>query len=68
MDKSVSTNDIREMFHTVGCHSEKYKEGYFVIEIPANKDYKPIKEKLSDLQLKGIIDYAEPVISEKHQY
>lgn len=68
MDKSVITNDIRDIFNSMDCKSEKFKEGYFVIEVLADKDYKPIKQKLSELQDKGIIDYAEPVISDNHQY
>jgi hypothetical protein len=68
MDKSVVTNDIRDIFNSMNCQSEKFKEGYFVIEVLADKDYKPIKQKLTELQEKGIIDYAEPVISDQHQY
>jgi hypothetical protein len=68
MGKSVVTNDIRDIFNSMDCKSEKFKEGYFVIEILAEKDYKPIKQKLIELQDKGIIDYAEPVLSDKHQY
>jgi hypothetical protein len=67
MDKSVVTNDIRDIFNSMNCQSEKFKEGYFVIEILADVDYKPIKQKLTELQDKGIIDYAEPVLSDKHQ-
>ena len=68
MDKSVVTNDIRDIFNSMDCKSEKFNEGYFVIEILADKDYKPIKQKLTELQDKGTIDYAEPVLSDKHQY
>jgi len=68
MDKTFVTNDIREIFNSLDCKSEKFKEGYFVIEVLADKSYEPIKHKLSELQDKGIIDYAEPVLSEKHQY
>jgi hypothetical protein len=68
MDKSAVTNDIRDIFNTMDSRSEKFEEGYFVIEVLADKDYKPIKLMLSELQDKGIIDYAEPVISENHQY
>lgn len=68
MDKSVVTNDIRDIFISMDCQSEKFKEGYFVIEILADKDYKPIKLKLTELHDKGVIDYAEPVLSIKHQY
>lgn len=68
MDKSFLTNDIRDIFNSMDCKSEKFKEGYLVIEILADKDYKPIKQKLTELQDKGIIAYAEPVISDKHLY
>lgn len=68
MDKSVVTNDIRDMFNALNCQSEKFREGYFVLEVPADTDYKPVKEKLSELQDQGIIDYAEPVLSDKHWY
>ena len=68
MDKSVVTNDIRDIFNSMDCKSEKFKEGYFVIEILADKDYSPIKQSLTELQDKGIIDYAEPVLSDKHYY
>ena len=67
MDKSVVTNDIRDIFNLMDCQSEKFKEGYFVIEILADKNYKLIKQKLTELKEKGIIDYAEPVLSDKHQ-
>ncbi len=68
IDKSIVTNDIRDIFNSMGCKSEKLKEGYFVIEILADKDYKPIKQKLTELQDNGLIDYAEPILSDKHEY
>jgi hypothetical protein len=68
LNKSIVTNDIRDIFNSMDCKSEKFKEGYFVIEILADKDYKPIKQKLTELQDSGIIDYAEPILSDKHKY
>jgi hypothetical protein len=68
MNKNVVANDIRDMFDALGCESEKFKEGYFVINVPANVNYAPVKEKLSHLRAEGIIDYAEPCLSEKHWY
>ena len=67
LDNSVVTNDIRDIFNNMGCKSEKFKEGYFVIEILADKDYEPIKQKLTELKDLGVINYAEPVLSDKHQ-
>lgn len=68
IDKTVVTNDIRDIFNSLDCKSEKANEGYFVVEVLADKNYEPIKNKLSELQDKGIIDYAEPVLSEQHKY
>jgi hypothetical protein len=68
LNKAVVTNDIRNMINLLGCESEKFQEGYFVIDVPAEKDYKPLKRKLSDLQEKGIIDYAESCLSDNHRY
>jgi hypothetical protein len=66
VDKAILTNNIREIFSAFGCSSEKFREGYFVLEVPADKDYKPIKQKLSELESKGVPDYAEPVLSNNH--
>ena len=68
MDKSAVTNDIRDIFSALGCPSEKFKGRYFVLEVPADIDYKPVKGKLLELQKEGIIDYAEPVLSDNHAY
>jgi hypothetical protein len=56
MDKTVVTNDIRDIFNSLDCKSGKFKEGYFVIEVLADKQCAPIKQKLSELQDNGIID------------
>jgi len=68
MDKSKDINDIRKIFEDLGCVSEKVNDGYFSMEVPADKDYKPIKQKLTELEEKEIIGYAEPCLSEKHGF
>ncbi|WP_254411194.1 DUF4265 domain-containing protein [Dyadobacter diqingensis] len=68
MTENTDTNGIRDIFATLGCESEKFKEGYFVVNVPAEINYLPIKSRLSDLQKKGIIDYAESCLSENHWY
>ncbi|MVN23503.1 DUF4265 domain-containing protein [Mucilaginibacter arboris] len=68
LDETFTTNEIRDIFNSLDCKSEKFKEGYFVIEVLADKNYEPIKQKLSELKDKEIIAYAEPVLSEQHQY
>jgi hypothetical protein len=67
MDKQVITNDIRDIFNKLGCTSEKFNEGYFVIDVPFNVNYKPIKDKLDELEENGTIGYAEPCLSDVHR-
>ncbi|MEJ5964307.1 DUF4265 domain-containing protein [Pedobacter immunditicola] len=66
LDKISLTNDIRETFQDLGCETEKFKEGYFVMNVPFDLDYGPIRAKLIELSEKGTIDYAEPCLSAKH--
>lgn len=68
LKESIVANDIRDLFHSLGCLTEKVNEGYFVVEVPAKISYTPIKQKLSELQSDGTIDYAEPCLSSKHSY
>jgi len=68
MDKNIVTNDLRNVFNSLGCESEKFSEGYFVIEVPKNLDYKPIREKLMELEAQEKIGYAEPNLAENHYY
>ncbi len=68
LEESYMTNDIRNLFNVLECRTEKFKEGYFVIEINAEKDYKPVRQKLSELREQGIIDYTESCLSERHWY
>lgn len=67
LDKTVETEQIRQILRAFGCESEKFAEGYFVVNIPADTDYIPICKKLQDLQNQGIIQYAESCLSERHR-
>lgn len=66
MDASVPTDELRNIFQNLGCETEKQMEQYFAIDVPVNKDYKPIKQILADLETKGTISYAEACLSEQH--
>lgn len=68
MGQDADTNMIREIFNALNCESEKFDEGYFVINVPAELSYLPIRDKLSDLQNQGIVDFAESCLSENHNY
>ncbi|MBA0882233.1 DUF4265 domain-containing protein [Flavobacterium undicola] len=68
VNKEILANDLREIFNAFGCESEKFNDGYFVIEIPAKLDYTPIRQKLIELEEKNLINYAEPNLSNNHFY
>lgn len=65
-DKMAVTNDIMEVFQILGCSTEQFKESYFVIDVPVDLNYAPIRAKLKELSEAGIIDYAEPCLSAEH--
>ena len=67
MDKSIDVNTVRDIFDDLGCLSEKVNEGYFSMEILADKDYRPIKQKLNELEEEGVIGFAEPCLSNLHR-
>jgi hypothetical protein len=67
MDKTRDVNEIRNIFSELGCLSERVNDGYFSMEILSEKEYGPIKQKLSELEDMGTIGYAEPCLSEKHR-
>jgi len=67
-DKNIPTNEIRDIFIALGCITEKMREGYFVLDVPAYLNYKPIREKLLALQEAGLLDFAEPCLSDEHDY
>jgi hypothetical protein len=68
MNKQTEANEIRDVFTSLGCVSEKLNEGYFTMEISFDKDYTPIRKKLIELEENEIIAYAEPCLSDIHQY
>jgi len=67
MDPSMETNTIRDQFNALGCSSEKFRDGYFVLDVPAHLSYGPIIKLLDDLFEKDTIDYAEACLSDKHR-
>jgi len=68
MNDNTNKEDIRAMFKDMGCESEGINDKYFAMEIPEKVDYKLIKQKLQELEQKGIIEYSEPCLSYIHDY
>ena len=66
MNNNDEINNIRETFNKMGCKSERLNNRYFAMEIPANIDYQPIKQKLEEMKEEEIIGYAESCLGENH--
>ena len=66
LEDGFDIESLREKFNELGFSSEKAASGYFVLEIPFEKNYNIIYTKLLALQDKGLLEFAEPVLSEKH--
>jgi len=67
MDKTIDINRVRDIFRDLGCLSERVNDAYFSMEVLANNNYLPIKQKLTELEDKEIIGYAEPCLSNIHR-
>lgn len=66
MDENLKVQNLRAEFKNLGCESEGIGSTYFVMEILFEKNYKEIFRRLTELENKGTIAFAEPVISDKH--
>jgi len=58
---------IRKKLDKLNCKSESLNDSYFSLEILKKTNYFIITKILSEYQKTGILDYAEPCLSEKHE-
>jgi hypothetical protein len=58
---------LQQEFKNRHCDSEALNETYFSMEIVKSVDYTLIKELLDEHEINGIINYAEPCLSQKHR-
>ena len=58
---------IRDRFKELSCTSEGLNDSYFSMEILKDVNYSGIKKILKEYENDGILEYAEPCLSEKHQ-
>ena len=67
LKKEFNREIIRNHFKELNCDSEGINNNYFSMEILKKTDYSKIRKILDEYQDKGIIDFAEPCLSEKHK-
>jgi hypothetical protein len=58
---------LQQELKTWHCDSEALNDTYFSMEILKSVDYAPIKELLEGYETDGVINYAEPCLSQKHR-
>lgn len=68
VDDDTDIEEIRKAFFEMDCLSEALSNRYFAMEVKAGTNYLHIKNKLNTLKAQKLIDYAEPCLSENHQY
>lgn len=64
----INKEGIRNEFKKLNCASEGLNDSYFSMEILENIDYSIIKKRLEEYETQGLIEYAEPCLSEKHHH
>ena len=62
-DKEIIRNQLKQL----NCLSEGMNDSYFSVEILNDVNYAKIVEILDEYEEEGIIEYAEPCLSGKHQ-
>lgn len=60
--------DIRGIFEELHCLTRGASDRFFSMEVKEHINYLKIRDKLNELKGEGLIDYAEPYLSEQHQY
>jgi hypothetical protein len=68
VDDDTDIDEIRKVFFELDCFSEALSNRYFAMEVKAETSYLHVKDKLNTLKAEKLIDYAEPCLSQKHQY
>lgn len=68
VDEESDIEEVQEAFYALDCDSEALGDKYFAMEVKADANYLKIRDLLNQYRSAGIIDYAEPNLSEQHQY
>lgn len=66
--QDLEIEGLRQYFSEMGCESEKFNDTFFVMQIPSDVDYAPIRAYLDTLESAKQLTYAEPNLAENHWY
>ena len=65
--KGFDKEIIRNRFKELDCESEGLNDNYFSMEIVKKVNYSGIRKILDEYENDGIIEFAEPCLSDKHR-
>lgn len=68
--EETNTPQVEEKLNELaekGCHLDKINENIILIAVPFEVDFNEVKTMLEGLAATEILDFAEPIISDKHQ-
>jgi hypothetical protein len=67
LEKEFDREIIRTKLSEINCESEGMNDTLFAAEIPLKVDYSEAQSILNEYAELGVIDFAEPCLSDKHR-
>jgi len=67
-DEELEVETVFNLFTSLGCRCRTKNSNYVAVEIPADMDYLPIKERLELMEQDEVISYAETCLARRHNY
>lgn len=67
LEKGFDNEIIREKLKAINCLSEGLNDTFISVEVVRDVDYSLVRSVLGEYESEGIIQYAEPCLSDKHR-
>jgi hypothetical protein len=67
-DEELEVETVLNLFTRLGCRCRGKNSHYVAVEIPADMNYLPIKERLELMEQDEVISYAETCLARGHNY
>lgn len=67
LEKGFDKEIIRQKLKAINCLSEGLNDTFLAVEITKDTDYSIVKSLLNEYESNGIIEFAEPCLSDKHR-
>ena len=67
LEKGFDNEIIREKLKAINCLSEGLNDTFISVEVVRDVDYSLVRSVLGEYESEGIMQYAEPCLSDKHR-